>query len=144
LAAHAREFTIAGDYEFFARPEWNALVKAYGLQFRSERQMQPEFMIKAAAGGEVDVISAYTSDGQIAANDLVVLDDPRHAIPPYDAILLLSPKRAHDGKLIEALWPLLGAIPVATMRAANARAGNGNTSADETAKWLAVEIAKVR
>ena len=37
--------------------------------------MQPEFMYRAVAGGEVDVISAYTSDGQIATNDLAVLDD---------------------------------------------------------------------
>ena len=81
LARHAGTLTIAGDYEFFARPEWAALVKAYGLQFRSERQMQPEFMYPAVASGQVDVISAYTSDGQIAAHDLLVLDDPRHAHP---------------------------------------------------------------
>ena len=62
LAAHAGTLSIAGDYEFFARPEWAALTKAYGLQFRSQRQMQPEFMYKAVADGEVDVISAYTSD----------------------------------------------------------------------------------
>ncbi|MFZ0847172.1 MAG: ABC transporter permease/substrate-binding protein [Pseudolabrys sp.] len=142
LAAHAGTLSIAGDYEFFARPEWAALVKADGLQFRSQRQMQPEFMYKAVADGEVDVISAYTSDGQISKFDLRVLDDPKHAIPPYDAILLLSPRRAHDEKLIAALKPLIGAIPVGLMRAANARAGNGDTSADEVAKWLAGEIGK--
>ena len=55
--------------------------------------MQPEFMYAAAANGEVDVIAGYTSDGRIAQFDLVVLDDPRHAIPPYDAVLLISPQR---------------------------------------------------
>ena len=142
LARHAGELTIAGDYEFFARPEWAALVKTYGLQFRAERQMQPEFMYPAVASGQVDVISAYTSDGQLAAYDLIVLDDPKYAIPPYDAILLLSPRRVHDEKLIAALKPLIGAIPVATMRAANVRAASGSTSADEVARWLAGEIAK--
>jgi osmoprotectant transport system permease protein len=144
LAAHAAQLTIAGDYEFFARPEWDALRKAYGLNFRAQRQMQPEFMYRAAADGEVDVISAYTSDGQIAKFDLAVLDDPKHAIPPYDAILLLSPRRAHDETLIAALKPLIGAIPVATMRAANARAGNGDTSADEVARWLTGELTRRR
>ena len=142
LARHAGELTIAADYEFFARPEWAALVKAYGLQFRAQRQMQPEFMYTAVASGQVDVISAYTSDGQIAKFDLVVLDDSKHAIPPYDAILLLSPRRAHDGELIAAIWPLLGAIPAELMRAANARAASGNTSADEAARWLAEQIGK--
>jgi osmoprotectant transport system permease protein len=142
LARHAATLTIAGDYEFFSRPEWAGLQKAYGLNFSAQRQMQPEFMYRAVASGEVDVISAYTSDGQIASLDLVVLDDPKHAIPPYDAILLLSPKRANDEKLIAALKPLIGAIPVAAMRAANARAAGGNTSADEVARWLSGETAK--
>jgi osmoprotectant transport system permease protein len=144
LARHAGDLTIAGDYEFFARPEWAALQKAYGLQLRAQRQMQPEFMYRAVASGEVDVISAYTSDGQIASLDLVVLDDPRHAIPPYDAILLLSRKRANDEKLIAALKPLIDAIPVTAMRAANARAAGGNTSADEVARWLRERIGTTR
>jgi osmoprotectant transport system permease protein len=87
------------------------------------------------------VISAYTSDGQILANDLVVIEDIRHAIPPYDAILLLSPGRAHDEKLVEVLNRLIGAIPVDLMREANARAAEGNTP-DDVAKWLEDRLEK--
>src|ERR1700738_636426 len=86
LASHARTLSIAADYEFFSRPEWTGLQKAYGLTFRAQRQMQPDFMYAAAASGEVDVIAGYTSDGLIAKYDLVVLDDIRHAIPTYDAL----------------------------------------------------------
>jgi len=142
FSRYAGALTIAGDYEFFARPEWTAIRNAYGLQFRVQREMQPEFMVKAVADGEVDVISAYTSDGQLAAYDLIVLDDPRHAVPPYDAVLLLSPKRAKDERLIAALTPLLDAIPVTLMRAANARAAGGGSSAEEVARWLGNEIGK--
>jgi len=140
LAAHAGSLTIASDYEFFARPEWKALREAYGLTFRTQRTLQPEFMYKAVASGEADVISAYTSDGQIATNDLLVLEDVKRVIPPYDAILLLSPTRATDQKLIAALKPLLGAVNVESMRAANARASNGDTTPDEVAKLLLEEI----
>jgi osmoprotectant transport system substrate-binding protein/osmoprotectant transport system permease protein len=142
LAQHAGELTVAGDYEFFARPEWRAIRDAYGLKFREQRTMQPEFMYRAVSDGSVDVISAYTSDGQIATHDLVVLDDPKHAIPPYDAILLLSPKRADDQKLIAALTPLIDAIPVGVMREANARASNGDTTPDAVAKWLWEQVGK--
>ena len=135
---------IAGDYEIFARPEWTALRNAYGLNFRAQRQMQPEFMYKAVADGEVDVIAAYTSDGQIPTYNLVVLADDKHAIPPYDAILLISPKRADDTKLIAALKPIIGSIDVATMRKANARASNGSETPDTVARWLAGEIEKKR
>jgi osmoprotectant transport system permease protein len=136
LAAHASELSIAGDYEIFARPEWALLRSAYGLNFRSQRQMQPEFMYRAVSQGEVDVIAAYTSDGLIATYDLAVLADLKHAIPSYDAILLVSPKRAKDDKLLAALKPLVASIDVAAMREANARASNGGDTPDSAARWL--------
>jgi osmoprotectant transport system substrate-binding protein/osmoprotectant transport system permease protein len=137
LARHASGLSIAGDYEFFARPEWKALREAYGLTFREQRQMQAEFMYPAVASGDVDVISAYTSDGRIAQHDLVVLTDPKHTIPPYDAILLLSPRRAGDEAVVAALQPLIGAIDVAAMRDANLRASEGAGASPETAaRWL--------
>jgi len=135
LAAHAADLSIAGDYEFFARPEWKAVRDAYGLRFRQQRTMQPDFMYRAAADGSVDVVSAYSSDGQIAKDDLVTLADPKHVLPPYDAVLLLAPKRAHDETLIAALKPLIGAIDVKVMREANLRGASGTTP-DATAQWL--------
>jgi osmoprotectant transport system permease protein len=136
--------SIAADYEFFSRPEWAALRKAYRLSFRAQRQMQPDFMYAAAATGEVDVIAGYSSDGLIAKYDLVALDDPRHAIPPYDAIVLLAPKRGSDSALRGALQPLLGKIKIETMREANLRAagGDGASSPAAVARWLWDKIGK--
>jgi len=144
LAAHAHDMSIAADYEFFSRPEWAGIKKAYGLAFRTQRQMQPDFMYAAVASGEADVIAGYTSDGLIAKYDLVVLDDDRHAIPPYDAIVLLSPKRADDQALRAALTPLLGKIDIASMREANLRAaGNdANSSPAAVARWLWEKVGK--
>jgi osmoprotectant transport system permease protein len=138
LASHAGTMSMAADYEFFSRPEWAGLQKAYRLSFRAQRQMQPDFMYAAVASGEVDVIAGYTSDGLIAKYDLVVLDDSRHAIPPYDAIVLLAPKRASDQALRTALQPLLGSIDISAMREANLRAagGDGVSSPDAVARWL--------
>jgi osmoprotectant transport system permease protein len=146
LAQHAPRLAIAGDYEFFARPEWTALRSAYGLNFRERRQMQPEFMYPAAANGDVDVISAFSSDGQVVKFDLVLLDDPRHAIPPYDAIILVSPRRADDRALIAALTPLIGSIDADTMRAANLRASAGGAQGlpEEVARWLWEKIQNKR
>jgi osmoprotectant transport system permease protein len=119
LATASRGMAVGGDYEIFARPEWRSLRDAYGLMFRQERQMQPLFMYKALADGEVDVITAFSSDGRIAEYDLVTLSDPKRAIPPYDAVLLLAPKRAADAALTAALQPLIGKISIARMREAN-------------------------
>jgi len=142
LAAHAPELSIAGDYEFFERPEWKSIRDVYGLRFRTQRTMQPDFMYQAARAGEVDVVSAYTSDGRIAQFDLAVLDDPKHAILPYDAILLIAPKPARDQALAAALKPLVGGISVQLMRAASLRASRGDTFPGEAARWLGEQIDK--
>ncbi len=119
LAREAPKLTFGSDLEFLSRPEWKAVDAAYGLGFKARKSYQPTFMYRALAGGEADVISAFSSDGRIAADRLVVLTDPKAAIPPYDAVVLISPKRAGDKRLIEALTPLIGKVPVEAMRAAN-------------------------
>jgi osmoprotectant transport system permease protein len=142
LAARARSLTIGGDLEFFARPEWPALRDAYGLEFAGRREFSPTFMYQAVVEGEVDVVTAFSSDGRIAANHLVVLDDPRRAILSYDAIVLLAPSRANDALLARAFRPLLDAIPVEVMREASLRVDR-NTDKEPpaaAARWLAEQI----
>jgi osmoprotectant transport system permease protein len=119
LAREAPRLTLGSDLEFLSRPEWRAVQTAYSLKFKALRSYQPTFMYRALMGGEADVISAFSSDGRIAADKLVILSDPKGAIPPYDAVVLISPRRAHDQRLIGALLPLIGKIGVQAMQAAN-------------------------
>lgn len=144
LATLAPKMAVGGDYEIFARPEWRKLREAYGLSFRQERQMQPLFMYKAVADGEVDVITAFSSDGRISEFDLVTLTDPLTAIPPYDAILLLAPSRGADAALTRALQPLVGRIPVERMREANLTVSreSNQTPPAEAARHLWTAVSK--
>ena len=119
LRAVAARLTIGGDPEFFERPEWEGVRDAYGLRFGKRRNFSPTFMYNALQSGEADVISAYTSDGRIAADDLIVLDDPKGAFPSYDAIVLVSPRQVDNAKLLASIEPLLGQIDVEAMRTAN-------------------------
>ncbi|WP_304190921.1 glycine betaine ABC transporter substrate-binding protein [Phenylobacterium aquaticum] len=119
LARAAPSLTLGSDLEFLSRPEWKAVDTAYGFHFKAQRSFQPTFMYRALSGGEADVISAFSSDGRIAADHLTVLTDPKGALPPYDAVILISPRRAGDRRLIAALRPLVGAVDVAAMRSAN-------------------------
>lgn len=140
LAAAAPQLTVGGDPEFFERPEWIAVRDAYGLRFARSRNFAPTFMYNALASGEADVISAYTSDGRIAADRLVVLTDPAGALPSYDAILLLSPRIGTDPDVIAALQPLIGAISVEAMREANL-AVDREDDRKQTPKAAAAELA---
>jgi osmoprotectant transport system permease protein len=119
LARQAPGLTLGSDLEFLSRPAWKAVDRAYDFHFKAERSFQPTFMYRALSGGEADVISAFSSDGRIAADKLVVLSDPKGALPPYDAVILVSPKRAGDERLLSALRPLVGSVSVEAMRAAN-------------------------
>jgi osmoprotectant transport system permease protein len=141
LASHAPDMTLGSDFEFLSRPVWAALRTAYGLGFKAERRYQPTFMYKAVTSGQVDVISAFSSDGRIAADDLVVLADPKAAIPPYDAVILLSPKRGGDARFRKALTPLLGAISVEAMRKANLSVDRDADKATPEAAAKALEAA---
>ncbi|MDX9999038.1 MAG: glycine betaine ABC transporter substrate-binding protein [Phenylobacterium sp.] len=141
LSRHAPQLVMGADLEFFSRPEWKAVENAYGLRFRARRTFQPTFMYRALAR-DADVISAFSSDGRIAADRLVVLTDPRGALPPYDAVILISPRRTGDRRLLEALRPLVGAIPVEAMREANFRVDRDRDKATpaEAAEALSAKL----
>jgi osmoprotectant transport system permease protein len=142
VAPLAPGLAIGGDYEFFARPEWAALRKSYGFEFAEQRSFDSSLMYGAVANGHVDLISAFSSDGRIAAFDLLVLDDPLQAIPPYDAILLLSPEARSREGLLAALRPLIDAIDDADMRTANKLVDVDRRSIQEAADHLASAIAR--
>ncbi|HXK08747.1 MAG TPA: ABC transporter permease/substrate-binding protein [Vicinamibacteria bacterium] len=120
LARHARDLSLASDYEFFAREEWRAVESAYGLAFRARRTMDPSLLYRAIEAAQVDAITAYSSDGRIEALGLVVLEDERRAIPPYDAVVLAGRRLAREAPdALAALRELDGAIDVARMRSLN-------------------------
>jgi osmoprotectant transport system permease protein len=139
LSRRAPGLVLGSDLEFLSRPEWAALKGAYGLNFKTQRSYNPTFMYRALEDGEADVISAFSSDGRISARRLLVLADPKGAIPPYDAVILLSPRRAHDVALRRALQPLVGAVPVERMRQANLMVDRdeAKSSPAQAAQWLA-------
>lgn len=138
LARRSSELALGTDYELLKRPEWTRLTEVYGLSFARTVTYDPSFMYAALARGDVDVISAFSSDGRIDSLGLVVLDDPAHAFPPYDAVLLLSPRAAESEAIVGALTPLVGAIPVERMRRANeiVDRSEGRQSPEQAARWL--------
>jgi ABC-type proline/glycine betaine transport system permease subunit/glycine betaine/choline ABC-type transport system substrate-binding protein len=142
LAARGRDLTIGGDLEFFRRPEWRAVDAAYGLGALRQKSFAPTFMYDALASGDADVVTAFSSDGRIAADGLAVLTDPKQALPGYDAMLLVAPAHAQDRRFLEALAPLVGAIPVAAMREANYQVDRtaDKQTPEAAARWLAQHI----
>lgn len=142
LAQHTPTMSIGGDYEFFGRPEWEQMRTTYKLNFREQTSYDSTLMYEAVASGEVDVISAFSTDGRIAAYDLLVLEDDRQVIPPYDAVALLAPGIADDATIAATLQPIIGAIDADLMRQANLMVDREEDRATvaEAARWLREQI----
>jgi osmoprotectant transport system permease protein len=68
---------------------------------------------------------------------LVLLEDPSQAIPPYDAVLLLSPRAASRREVAKAVEPLIGQIQLDLIRKANYSVDR------ETDKLTPVEAARL-
>ncbi len=139
LATAAPRLAMATDTEFQSRLEWRALQAAYGLKFKRLTSYTPTLMVRALTSGEADVITAFSSDGRIAADDLKLLTDPRAALPAYDAVLLIGPRRPD---LKARLAGLEGKIPVEAMREANWQVDRDKDkqTTQQAAKWLAGKI----
>ena len=148
LAPHAGSLALGGDYEWFGRGEWAAVRDTYGLRFARTTTFDPALLYDAVTRGEVDVISAFSSDGRIVASDLVTLADPAGALPPYDAMILLGTRVADDPRVVCALGSLGGTIAVERMRQANFMVDRDADKATPAAaaRWLleAVPVADCR
>ena len=109
-------------HEFVERQDgYRGLVSAYSLQFaRQPRTMELSLIYPALAGGQVDVIAGDATSPQIAALDLVMLEDDLGYFPPYDAVpIVRTSSLLRHPALRRALDRLAGAVSEADMRAMN-------------------------
>jgi osmoprotectant transport system permease protein len=136
LVDQAPELSLAADYEFFERPDWRQVQSAYDLRFESRLQLDSALMYSAVNEKKVDVIAAFSTDGRIDAFDLVLLEDPKSAFPPYDAVVLLSPAASENETIKRALRPLVDVIDDSTMRQANRMVDVKRQSQTAAANWL--------
>ncbi len=136
LTPQSEGLRIGSDIEFFERPEWDAVREGYQLAGMRQVPMNPSLMYQAVVSGDVDVITAFTSDGRIVKFDLRLLEDTKKALPPYDAVVLLSSRVADDEKVLRALRPLIGAIDLEAMQRANLRVDEDGVSPAEAARSL--------
>src|SRR6516165_911898 len=114
LTAHA-ELRFGFSNEFKNRADgWIGLKKAYGLSAQPVG-MQHALSYAAIHEGKVDVIDAYSTDGEIKKFDLVLLEDDRHFFPDYFAMPLVRAELNDSAK--QALEELAGKMSQEGMQA---------------------------
>ena len=125
LARVAPRWKAGFGYEFLERADGFAgLARVYGLSFsQPPTAMDLGLTYRALADGRVDVIAGNSTDGQIAALDLVALNDDRGYFPPYQAAPVVRAAVLDKYPAVRAaLAELGGKISDADMRRLNALA----------------------
>jgi osmoprotectant transport system substrate-binding protein len=144
LAPVAPRLKAGFGYEFLERADgFPGLSARYGLRFsQPPTAMDLGLTYRALADGKVDVIAGNSTDGQIAALDLVQLADDRSYFPPYQAAALV--RRAVLEKypaISTALGELGGRISDGEMRRLNGLADVQHKDITVIAReWLAQQV----
>jgi glycine betaine/choline ABC-type transport system substrate-binding protein len=107
---------LSGPPECRERPDClKGLEDGYGLRFKAFREVPLPDRHKPLAGGTADVGLVFTTDGRIPADNLVLLDDDRGLLPPYNVALVV------DERALRAAGPDLPRVVAAAQRGLTTR-----------------------
>ena len=121
-APHARDWRAGFGFEFMERPDgYPGLSRVYGLTFAEPpRILDLGLLYRALLEKQVDIVAGNSTDGLLAARDLVQLEDDKHYFPPYDAVPVARPETlARYPEARAALLDLAGKINDEEMRKMN-------------------------
>jgi osmoprotectant transport system substrate-binding protein len=87
LEEYKDEFSVGVDTNWMTREGdgYNAFIEKYGFEFDDLFPMSLGLLYTALSNEEIDVGLGYSTDGQIPAQNLVLLEDDQRLFPPYDA-----------------------------------------------------------
>src|SRR5436309_9596184 len=90
-AAYTPQWSAGFGQDFMSRADgYPGFSHAYGLRFAAPpHDLALDLTYTALASHKVDLIAGNSTDGRIAALDLVQLEDDRHYFPPYEAVFLV-------------------------------------------------------
>ncbi len=109
LAAVAPQLVFGANYDFFERLDgFDALCQAYGLKFKDTVDMEMGLKYDAIRQKEIDVVNAFTTDGQLFSSNVTVLADDKGFYPSYmcgfvvrDEVLAAHPELLDVFKKVE-------------------------------------------
>ena len=86
LAAVSNNLIFGAEYDFFEREDgYKELQKVYNMDFKKKIDMDIGLKYQAMKDKKIDVMVIFTTDGQLAISDVVVLEDDKKMYPSYRA-----------------------------------------------------------
>ncbi len=131
--------TLGGNSELATRPYGpEGLKSVYGVDvaFTPIEDSGGPLTLKALVDNQVQMVNIYSADPNIAANDLVTLEDPEGLFLASNVVPVVSEKV--DDKIAKILNTVSAALTAEDLVALNALSVNEQESADQIASdWLA-------
>ena len=86
LAKVSNNLIFGAEYDFFEREDgYKELQKVYNIDFKKKIDMDIGLKYQAMKDKKIDVMVIFTTDGQLAISDVVVLEDDKKMYPSYRA-----------------------------------------------------------
>ncbi len=86
LAKVSNNLIFGAEYDFFEREDgYKELQKIYNMDFKKQIDMDIGLKYQAMKDKKIDVMVIFTTDGQLAISDVVVLEDDKKMYPSYRA-----------------------------------------------------------
>ncbi len=141
LQAHVGDLTFGATQEFLTRPDGlPGLTATYGFEFNEAVGMDEGLVYQALDSEEVDVISAFATDGRIPALGLFLLEDDLGFFPPYFAAPVVRQDLLdQDPAIADVLNKMAGMIDDATMADLNFQVDDGGEEAEDVARTFLEE-----
>ena len=86
LAKVSNNLIFGAEYDFFEREDgYKELQKVYNMNFKKQIDMDIGLKYQAMKDKKIDVMVIFTTDGQLAVSDVIVLEDDKKMYPSYRA-----------------------------------------------------------
>lgn len=129
-------------HEFLKRQDgWGTLSTFYGLP-QTPTALEHGLAYQAILENNIDVMDAYSTDGEIDKYDLLLLEDDRHFFPDYQAVCFYRSELPEEAK--DALGKLSSSISATEMQQLNSQALFENRSHAEIAHNFLVHKNMIR
>ena len=111
LAKYSPNFVFGAEYDFFEREDgFKGLTKAYNMKFKKSVDMDNGLKYEAMKNGKLDVMTVFTTDGQLSNPEIVLLKDDKKFYPSYMAGNVVSMKLLKKYPKLEKAFDSLDGI----------------------------------
>lgn len=115
---------------------YKGIQSKYNLKFKDVKTMEPKLRYQALKNNDIDLIDAYSTDAELKAYDMVVLQDDKKLFPPYQGAPLMKQETIKEHpEVVKAMNKLKGQITDEEMQEMNYKV----TIKDEDAYQVAKE-----